>query len=106
MVDLSVKIGECTLQNRFSRRSGAFSWEYNDGHRSTVALSLVAKTAGPASRGLALRRRAWPKPRPNHPNRIRALPAKASNTSSITSVPEYPSSSRRWWWSVNSETIE
>src|SRR4029434_1265866 len=30
MVDLSVKIGDITLQNPVQPASGAFSWEYND----------------------------------------------------------------------------
>ena len=30
MVDLSVKIGDITLQNPVQPASGAFSWEYNE----------------------------------------------------------------------------
>src|SRR6202044_2174355 len=44
MVDLSVKIGDITLQNPVTPASGAFSWEYNDVTDLTPHGGLVAKT--------------------------------------------------------------
>ena len=44
MVDLSVKIGEITLQNPVMPASGAFSWEYNDVIDLNRLGGLVAKT--------------------------------------------------------------
>ncbi len=44
MVDLSVKIGEVTLQNPVTPASGAFSWEYNDVIDLNRLGGLVAKT--------------------------------------------------------------
>jgi dihydroorotate dehydrogenase (NAD+) catalytic subunit len=44
MVDLSVKIGEITLQNPVTPASGAFSWEYNDVIDLNRLGGLVAKT--------------------------------------------------------------
>ena len=44
MVDLSVKIGDITLQNPVTPASGAFSWEYNDVIDLNRLGALVAKT--------------------------------------------------------------
>ena len=44
MVDLSVKIGDITLQNPVTPASGAFSWEYNDVIDLNRLGGLVAKT--------------------------------------------------------------
>ena len=44
MVDLSVKIGDITLQNPVQPASGAFSWEYNDVIDLNRLGGLVAKT--------------------------------------------------------------
>ena len=44
MVDLSVKIGDITLQNPVQPASGAFSWEYNDVIDLNRLGALVAKT--------------------------------------------------------------
>src|SRR6516225_12047856 len=44
MVDLSVKIGDLTLQNPVMPASGAFSWEYNDVIDLNRLGGLVAKT--------------------------------------------------------------
>ena len=44
MVDLSVKIGDITLQNPVQPASGAFSWEYNDVIDLNRLGTLVAKT--------------------------------------------------------------
>ena len=44
MVDLSVKIGDITLQNPITPASGAFSWEYNDVIDLNRLGGLVAKT--------------------------------------------------------------
>ena len=44
MVDLSVKIGNITLQNPITPASGAFSWEYNDVIDLNRLGGLVAKT--------------------------------------------------------------
>jgi hypothetical protein len=44
MVDLSVKIGDVTLQNPVQPASGAFSWEYNDVIDLNRLGALVAKT--------------------------------------------------------------
>jgi dihydroorotate dehydrogenase (NAD+) catalytic subunit len=44
MVDLSVKIGDVTLQNPVTPASGAFSWEYNDVIDLNRLGGLVAKT--------------------------------------------------------------
>ena len=44
MVDLSVKIGDITLQNPIQPASGAFSWEYNDVIDLNRLGALVAKT--------------------------------------------------------------
>ncbi len=44
MVDLSVKIGDLTLQNPIQPASGAFSWEYNDVIDLNRLGALVAKT--------------------------------------------------------------
>jgi dihydroorotate dehydrogenase (NAD+) catalytic subunit len=44
MVDLSVKIGDITLQNPVMPASGAFSWEYNDVIDLNRLGALVAKT--------------------------------------------------------------
>src|SRR4029079_14730749 len=44
MVDLSVKIGDITLQNPIQPASGAFSWEYNEVIDLTGLVALVAKT--------------------------------------------------------------
>src|SRR6476659_9839118 len=44
MVDLSVKIGDITLQNPVTPASGAFSWEYNDVIALSPVGALVAKT--------------------------------------------------------------
>jgi dihydroorotate dehydrogenase (NAD+) catalytic subunit len=44
MVDLSVRIGEITLQNPVMPASGAFSWEYNDVIDLNRLAGLVAKT--------------------------------------------------------------
>jgi dihydroorotate dehydrogenase (NAD+) catalytic subunit len=44
MVDLSVKIGDLTLQNPVTPASGAFSWEYNDVIDLNRLGGLVAKT--------------------------------------------------------------
>jgi dihydroorotate dehydrogenase (NAD+) catalytic subunit len=44
MVDLSVKIGDITLQNPVMPASGAFSWEYNDVIDINRLGALVAKT--------------------------------------------------------------
>ena len=44
MVDLSVKLGEITLQNPITPASGAFSWEYNDVIDLNRLGGLVAKT--------------------------------------------------------------
>ena len=44
MVDLSVKIGDITLQNPVKPASGAFSWEYNDVIDLNRLGGLVAKT--------------------------------------------------------------
>jgi dihydroorotate dehydrogenase (NAD+) catalytic subunit len=44
MVDLSVKIGDVTLQNPVTPASGAFSWEYNDIIDLDRLGGLVAKT--------------------------------------------------------------
>jgi dihydroorotate dehydrogenase (NAD+) catalytic subunit len=46
MVDLSVKIGDITLQNPVTPASGAFSWEYNDVIDLNRLGGLVAKTIG------------------------------------------------------------
>jgi dihydroorotate dehydrogenase (NAD+) catalytic subunit len=44
MVDLTVKIGDLTLQNPVQPASGAFSWEYNDVIDLNRLGALVAKT--------------------------------------------------------------
>ena len=44
MVDLTVKIGDITLQNPVTPASGAFSWEYNDVIDLNRLGGLVAKT--------------------------------------------------------------
>jgi dihydroorotate dehydrogenase (NAD+) catalytic subunit len=44
MVDLSVKIGDITMQNPITPASGAFSWEYNDVIDLNRLGGLVAKT--------------------------------------------------------------
>jgi len=44
MVDLTVKIGDITLQNPIQPASGAFSWEYNDVIDLNRLGALVAKT--------------------------------------------------------------
>lgn len=44
MVDLSVRIGDITLQNPVTPASGAFSWEYNDVIDLNRLGGLVAKT--------------------------------------------------------------
>ncbi len=44
MVDLSVRIGDLTLQNPVTPASGAFSWEYNDVIDLNRLGGLVAKT--------------------------------------------------------------
>jgi dihydroorotate dehydrogenase (NAD+) catalytic subunit len=44
MVDLSVKIGDITMQNPVTPASGAFSWEYNDVIDLNRLGGLVAKT--------------------------------------------------------------
>jgi dihydroorotate dehydrogenase (NAD+) catalytic subunit len=44
MVDLTVKIGDITLQNPVQPASGAFSWEYNDVIDLNRLGALVAKT--------------------------------------------------------------
>jgi len=44
MVDLSVKIGDLTLQNPVTPASGAFSWEYADVIDLNRLGGLVAKT--------------------------------------------------------------
>ncbi len=44
MVDLSVRIGDITLQNPITPASGAFSWEYNDVIDLNRLGGLVAKT--------------------------------------------------------------
>jgi dihydroorotate dehydrogenase (NAD+) catalytic subunit len=44
MVDLSVKIGDLTLQNPITPASGAFSWEYNEVIDLNRLGGLVAKT--------------------------------------------------------------
>jgi dihydroorotate dehydrogenase len=44
MVDLSVKIGNLTLQNPVMPASGAFSWEYSDVIDLNRLGGLVAKT--------------------------------------------------------------
>ena len=44
MVDLSVKIGDLTLQNPVMPASGAFSWEYNDVIDLNRLGGLVSKT--------------------------------------------------------------
>ena len=44
VVDLSVKIGDITLQNPVTPASGAFSWEYNDVIDLNRLGGLVAKT--------------------------------------------------------------
>ena len=44
MVDLSVKIGDVTLQNPIMPASGAFSWDYGDVIDLNRLGGLVAKT--------------------------------------------------------------
>lgn len=44
MVDLSIRIGDITLQNPIQPASGAFSWEYNDVIDLNRLGALVAKT--------------------------------------------------------------
>ena len=44
MVDLSVKIGDITMQNPITPASGAFSWEYADVIDLNRLGGLVAKT--------------------------------------------------------------
>ena len=94
MVDLSVKIGDITLQNPVTPASGAFSWEYND----VIDLNRL----GGAGRQDHLPRAAAGQSdaahggdRGRHHPVDRAARAKASNISSTTSSRNTRSSSRR-----------